>query len=107
MQYLVEGTGGPSFSSSAEMIGVLENVVLPCLDALAKLEAQGVILAGGLPVAQRAFAFIVEATSNDELDRLLRGLAMWPAMQWRVTPLQSFGNRAAIEKDFLSKAGRP
>jgi muconolactone delta-isomerase len=81
----------------------LEEVVLPTFDVLMKLEAQKKIAAGGLPVGDRAFVFIVEAASNEELDRLLRSLPAWGVLEWHVTPLQSFAGRAAQERDVVKQ----
>jgi hypothetical protein len=98
MRYLVTASGGPGFDSPEESVRVLEKVILPSFDALIKLEREKKILAGGLPVADRAFVFIVEATSNEQLDRILREIPMWGSLQWEVTPLQSFEGRAAQER---------
>ena len=94
MQYLVKGASGPSFESPEEAVKLLENIVIPSLKQLAGKKR---ILAGGLPVGDRAVLFIVEAGSNSELDELLRSIPIWPGMNWHVTPLQSFEGRAATE----------
>ena len=56
------------------------------------------IIAGGLPVGDRAFVFIVEAKSNDELDQMIRSLPMWGELNWEVTALQTFNARAKQER---------
>ena len=61
------------------------------------------ILAGGLPVGDRAFVFIAEATSNNEWDQMLRNLPMWGSLDWEVTPLQTFGGRAVMERKALEE----
>jgi hypothetical protein len=98
MKYLVFGSGGPGFASPKEAAQVLKEVILPSFDMLLKLEAEKKILAGGLPVGDRAFVFIVEATSNDEVDQLLRNIPMWGSLDWEVTPLQTFAGRADMER---------
>jgi muconolactone delta-isomerase len=103
MRYLVSGSEGPGFASPEEAVEILEEVVLPTFDALMKLEAQKKIVAGGLPVGDRAFVFIVEAASNEELDRLLRSIPAWGVLEWHVTPLQSFAGRAAQERDVVKQ----
>jgi len=103
MKYLVSGSEGPGFATPEEAIEILEEVVLPTFDALMKLEARKKIVAGGLPVGDRAFVFIAEAASNEELDRLLRSLPAWGVLEWRVTPLQSFAGRAAQERDLVKQ----
>ena len=102
MQYLVEGTGGPGFSSPAETIEVLEKAILPDFDALVKMQDEGKILAGGLPVGDRAFVFIIEAASNDDADRIVRSIPFWGLLRWKVTPLQSVAARAQIERRILA-----
>ena len=103
MRYLVTGSEGPGFASPEEAVEILEEVVLPTFDVLLKLEAQKKIVAGGLPVGDRAFVFIAEAASNEELDRLLRGLPAWGVLEWHVTPLQSFAGRAAQDRDVVKR----
>ena len=102
MQYLVEGTGGPGFASPEEAVEILQNTVLPSFDALMKLEKDKKILAGGLPVADRAVVCIVEASSHEEVDRLVRQLPLWGALEWSVIPLQSFAGRAAQERETVA-----
>ena len=98
-QYLVTGSNGPGFTSPEEQVGVLEKGILPTFDKLMKLQADKKILAGGLPVGDRAIVFIVDAASNDEVDRMLRALPAWGALDWKVVPLQTFKARAAIDQD--------
>ena len=98
MKYLVVASAGPGFSSPDEAVEVLEKVVMPTFAALKKLEAKKKILAGGLPVGDRAFVFILEARSNEEVDQLLRDIPMWGSLDWEVTPLLSFSARAAEER---------
>lgn len=108
MQYLVAASEGPGFTSPDEVLEVLEKGILPTFDVLEKLEGQRKILAGGLPVGDRAFVFIAEASSNDEIDRILRQIPAWGALKWHVTALQSFAGRAAQERDVVKqlKKGR-
>ena len=102
MKYLVLGSGGPGFASPEEAVTILESVVMPSFDALIKLEADKKILAGGLPVGDRSFVFIIEADSHDEVDKLLRALPMWGVLEWEVTPLQNFKGRADVERATLA-----
>ena len=103
MRYLVTGSEGPGFASPEEALAVLEKAILPTFDALLKLEAEKKIVAGGLPVGDRAFVFIAEAASNEELDQLLRNIPAWGILKWHVTPLQSFAGRAAQERNVLKQ----
>lgn len=101
MQYLVIGSEGPGFASPKETLEVLEKGILPTFDALLKLEADKKILAGGLHVADRGFVFILEASSNDEADQILRDIPAWGVLKWKVAPLQSFEGRANKERSIV------
>lgn len=102
MKYLVTGSEGPGFYSPEEAAEVLEHVVVPTFEELKELEDEGVIV-GGIPVGDRAFVFIADADSNDDLDRMLRSLPSWGVMEWEVTPLQDIEARADIEREVLRK----
>jgi len=106
MKYLVVASGGPGFSSPEEALEVLEKTILPSFAALKKLETAKKILAGGLPVGDRAFVFILEARSNEEVDQLLRDIPMWGSLDWEVTPLLSFSARAAEERKAIKAIKR-
>jgi len=109
IRYLVTASEGPGFSSPEEAVHVLEKIVLPSFEALIELEKTKKILGGGLPLGDRSFVFIMEASSNEEVDRLLRSLPMWGALKWKVTAIQTFEGRASQERDFvkqMKKAGR-
>jgi hypothetical protein len=103
MRYLVVGSGGPGFASEEEAVEILESVVLPSFTELERLEKEKKIIAGGLPVGDRSFVFIVEANSNDELDRLLRTIPMWGTLDWEVTALQTFAGRAEQERQAVKE----
>ena len=98
MQYLVMGSGGPGPGSPAETVKLLEGVVIPSFEYMAKLGSEKKLLAGGLPVGDRAFVFILEASSNAEVDQIVRDIPLWSGLNWEVTPLQSFEGRAAMER---------
>ncbi len=93
MKYLVVGSGGPGFSSPEEAAEVLPKIVFPTFERIITLEKEKKIVAGGLPVGDRAFVCIIEAKSNDELDKILQSIPMWGMLDWEVTPLQSVAAR--------------
>lgn len=101
MLYLIEATDGPGWRTPEEAREVLKGGILPLFDHLADLEADGTILAGGLPVGDRAFTMVVAADSNDEADRLVHDIPGWSVLRWRVTPLQRFSARAATERTYV------
>src|ERR1700730_5716860 len=119
MQYLVEGARGPLPPSPEQAIALLEETVIPHFEYVIRQKAEGrrrkaegrrqkaegrrqkaegKILAGGLPVGDRAFVFIIEADSNDEADRIVRDMPAWGLLEWKVTPLQSVEARAEMER---------
>ena len=98
MQYLVEGARGPLPPSPEQAIALLEQTVIPHFEYVIRLKTEGKILAGGLPVGDRAFVFIIEAPSNDEADRIVRDMPAWGLLEWKVTPLQNVEARAEMER---------
>jgi Muconolactone delta-isomerase len=70
----------------------------PIFEYVIRLKTEGKILAGGVPVGDRAFVFIIEAPSNDEADRIVRDMPAWGLLEWKVTPLQSVEARAEMER---------
>lgn len=106
MRYLVIGSNGPTAATAEDMIEFLEDLVLPGLEALMKLESDSIVLAGGVPVSERAVAFIIDVPSNEELDQVLRGLPIWGILEWQVTPLQSFEGRAFQDRRTVQQLKR-
>ena len=105
MQYLVTMEfvePGPLFP--AQQLGqMVEESILPSFDLLATLQADGKVLAGGVPAGSRTAVFIVEATSHDELDQLVEGIPWWGVMKTTVAPLQEFAKRAANDRVLLER----
>src|SRR5215831_10840999 len=58
MQYLVEAARGPLPPSPEQAIALLEGTVIPHFEYMIRLKAEGKILAGGVPVGDRAFICI-------------------------------------------------
>ena len=92
-EFIEENTAG---KPPAEVAGFIERVIHPSLEALEKL-MQEKKFTGGLYAGVRGGAFIVDASSHEEVSKILRGLPFWGVLKWQVTPLQS--PRSAIEHD--------
>ncbi|MEM7008976.1 MAG: muconolactone Delta-isomerase family protein [Thermodesulfobacteriota bacterium] len=105
MKYLVTANESGGFYSSDEVAQILEQMVIPAFDELEELESDGALV-GGVPVGERAFVFIVEAESHDDVDRTLRSLPLWGVMDWEVTPLQDFESRASHEREILKELNK-
>jgi len=102
MQFLVKGefveeniAGKPI----PDAISWIETVVFPSLELLEKT-VQEKKITGGLAAGERVGVFVLEASSNEEVGKFLRGLPFWAALKWTVTPLQTF--RSGMEQDKTS-----
>ena len=101
MLYLVEfeaEAGAPT--SRDQVIGLLSTQVIPSLESLSK-DAR--IRAGGALVGARAGVFIVAAKSHDEVTEMVEALPFWGFLRWKVTPLESFGHRVALERKVVER----
>jgi muconolactone delta-isomerase len=106
MHYLVTGeyveTG--ALLPPPQVSQMIEHTIIPSLEALAKLQKDGKILAGGIIVGARAGVFVLEAASHEEVTRTLLALPFWGLLKWDVTPLESFSHRASFERELLASA---
>ncbi len=100
MQYLVTlewiDPMGNGALAPKEFAQVIDQVVVPSMEALAKLTDQKKVLAGGVLSGERASTFVVEASSNDEATELVQAIPFWVLCKWKVTPLESFQHHAAF-----------
>jgi hypothetical protein len=103
MQYLVEGSRGPLPATPQAAVELLQGTVIPHFDHVMRLEREKKVLAGGLPVGDRAFVLIIEAADNNEADRIVRDLPGWAILEWKVTPLQSVAARKEMEEAVVRK----
>ncbi len=83
-QYLVtmdlpEAEPDGSLPSIEGLLGTIRETVLPSLQALAALRAQGRVLAGGYPSGQRSIMLIVEADSEEGVLEMLQRVPCWDA----------------------------
>lgn len=85
------------------VVQVVEQTVLPSFEALAKLQDQKKILAGGIYSGDRKGAFILDAADNDEASRMMMSLPFWGLVKWTLTPLQSFRERASDEAKMIAQ----
>ena len=100
MRYLVIGEyvdPGPLLPPQG-VAQVVEQLIIPSFEALAKLEDDKKVLGGGIFVGARGGAFILDVASEDEANRILQDLPFWGVVKWALTPLQGFRQRAAGER---------
>lgn len=93
MNYLVQMKLADRPTTPQEGINFIEQVILPTLELLKKLEADQKIVAGGPVSGAIALSLIVDAESSQELDNLISSLPVWPQMETTVTPLSTFDVR--------------
>jgi len=96
MLYLVKAELVENSISAEAFPQIFERVIRPSLESLAKM-VDDKKLTGGIPAGQRAGFFIMDAQSNEEVDRVLGGLPFWGLLNMSVTPLVSV--RTAMERD--------
>lgn len=86
-----------------QMAELMEQTIIPSIDAVVKLEEEKKILAGGGLVGKRAGVVIIEADSNEELDQIITNLPFWGLMKVEVTPLHSFSEVASSARENLKQ----
>jgi hypothetical protein len=84
-----------------EVVSMMEGAVVPSLEILSTMFDQN-RLAGGMFVGQHGFVFVVDATSNRDLDDLLKSLPFWPLHAWTVAPLVAFADALDRERAVLT-----
>ncbi|HSL04176.1 MAG TPA: muconolactone Delta-isomerase family protein [Nitrospiraceae bacterium] len=102
MLYLVEfeATQAGTPTSREQTIEQLDKLVIPTLESLGK---DSKVRTGGIAAGTLTGAFVVEAKSKDEVTALLHALPAWGIMQWQVTPIETFVQRADIEKKVVQE----
>ncbi len=83
------------------MLNVMETMLIPGFQSLVDLMDKQVVLAGGAISGVKSVAFIVQAQSNDELNKMLMQLPLWDLMKTTVIPLDSLSSRLSCEKQNL------
>lgn len=80
-----ESYGGSSEESQA----IVSEAVIPSLEKLRRLEKEGK-LKGGFFNGQRAGAMMIDAKSDEDLDKILTDLPIWGIFDFEVVQLESF-----------------
>ena len=71
------------------LLGTVRETILPSLEALSALKAQGRVLAGGYPSGQRSIMLVVEADSEGEVMGMLERVPCWDASATDVVRLHA------------------
>lgn len=85
------------------MAGLIEQTILPSLEAVQKLEKEKKVVGGGALVGKRTGVVVVEAASNEELDQILTSLPFWGLMKVEVSPLMSFSEAIVRTRESLKQ----
>lgn len=103
-QYLVRGTYiDPGVLASPEsVVKSTESLVFPSLAMLEGWMKDGKAT-GGIVVGEKEGVFILNAASNDEVDRMIQSLPFWGLLHWEVTPLLTVGERLSREKEMIAQ----
>ncbi len=96
MQYLVEAENIDGLIPMKDVPDYINHIVIPSYEELIKMESEKKIR-GGLLAGQRAGAFVMDASSPEEMGKMLKAIPFWGMVKWKVTPLQSF--QSALEQD--------
>jgi hypothetical protein len=84
----------------------IQQIIFPTLALAERLVAEKKLLAGGPAVGRIALRFILEASSLQDVDRLISSLPLWPLADTRITPLVSFADRRNSVQALLEGLGR-
>ena len=59
-----------------QLARIVREAILPSLEALVPLTAQGRVVTGGYPIGDNFMVFVVEADSEEEVQEVLEGLSL-------------------------------
>jgi hypothetical protein len=76
-----------------QLVQILEQALVPSFQMLAEWERQG-RLKGGVHLGERDGAFVIEAESFEELDRMMNSLPFFGSVKWSTQPLIPFSSFA-------------
>jgi hypothetical protein len=91
-QYLVtmnlpEAEPNGPLPSLEGLVGTIRETILPSLETLIALKAQGKVLAGGYPSGERSIMLIVEADSEEQVLEILERVPYWDVAATEVARL--------------------
>ena len=64
-----------------QLTELIRGAILPSVESLTKLQAQGKLIYGGYPIGRPAIVLLVEAPSEKELYEILKGLPLWEQVE--------------------------
>lgn len=87
------------------LVGTIRETVLPSLEALIALKAQGRVLAGGYPSGQRSIMLIVEADSEEVALEMLERVPCWDVSATDVARLHAFEDLEDLSGEYPAGSG--
>jgi hypothetical protein len=79
-----------------EVMSWIETTIHPSLEMLENwIENKKAV--GGVLAGERVGVFLLDASSHEEVGKMLRSLPFWGALKWTVAPIQS--PHSAVEQD--------
>jgi len=73
-----------------QLARVVRKAILPSLEALRELQAQGKVVTGGYPIGDRFMVFVVEADSEEHLQQMLKEVPLYGMAKTKVRLLEGF-----------------
>ena len=86
-----------------QQVQMIEQLIIPSIEAMTKLQAEKKVLAGGVVGGARTGVAIIEAASNEKLGELLLSLPFWGIGKVNVTPLESWESRLLLTRKSLEQ----
>jgi len=83
------------------LVSVIREAILPSVEALASLTAQGKVVTGGYPIGDRFMVFVVEADSEEEVHEVLESLPLSGVVRTSVRRLAMFDELRDSEANAL------
>jgi hypothetical protein len=81
-----------------QLASVIREAILPSVEALSSLTAQGKVVTGGYPIGERFMVFIVEADSEEEVREVLEDLPLSGVVTPNIKPMQTLGEMHAFDE---------
>ena len=73
-----------------QLTELIRGAILPSVESLTKLQAQGKVVSWGYPIGRPAIVLLVDTQSEEELYEILKGLPIWEQTEAEITPMQGF-----------------
>jgi len=80
-----------------QLARIVRGAILPSLEALVPLTAQGRVAMGGYPIGDNFMVFIVEAGSEEEVQEVLKGLPLSGVARTNVRRLHTLEDLRSLE----------